>query len=155
MARQTLFLGILVLALLGLADSVYLADSALTNSSLSCGIAGLDGCNTVAQSAYSKFLGIPLAVYGILFYVLIIASMFYAKSVRTMRSFQILFFFASVGALLSFYFMFLQVFVIKAICIYCAGSFLASVIIWALSCRLFRLMRAVPLSLPDSTPLSV
>ena len=113
---------IIVLTSLGLLDALYLSDMALTGSELACSIAGLDGCNVVAQSVYSQFLGIPLAVYGVIFYSLLLLAIIvslYRVSIGTKR---LVFFIALAGALFSSYFMYLQFFVIKALCIYCIGS---------------------------------
>ena len=111
-----------VLALIGLADSIYLTDIAFTGSTLVCDIAGLDGCNVVAQSVYSKVLGVPLAAYGVLFYGVFILTFLYSTIRQTQRMQKIVFQIAVAGALFSSYFIYLQVFVIKALCIYCIGS---------------------------------
>ena len=71
MHKNFLIGGLLVLSFLGIADSTYLSYTALTGSSLACSIKGLDGCNVVAQSIYSHLFGIPLGVYGVIFYVLL------------------------------------------------------------------------------------
>ncbi len=122
-------ISIIVLALLGLADAVYLSDMALTGSELTCTITGLDGCNVVAQSAYSQFLSIPLALYGVIFYSLLLLAIvvsIYRVSSGTRR---LVFLIALAGALFSSYFMYLQFFVIKALCIYCIGSALIAYIL--------------------------
>ncbi|MEK7100802.1 MAG: vitamin K epoxide reductase family protein, partial [Patescibacteria group bacterium] len=63
---------LLVLSFLGLADAWYLTASAVNHTALSCDLgAVLDGCNIVAKSDYSFFMGLPLALYGVLFYVLV------------------------------------------------------------------------------------
>jgi uncharacterized membrane protein len=120
---------IIVLTSLGLIDALYLSDMALTGSELACSIAGLDGCNVVAQSVYSKFLGIPLALYGVIFYSLLLLAIvvsIYRISAGTRR---LVFLVALAGALFSTYFMYLQFFVINALCIYCMGSALVAYIL--------------------------
>ena len=120
---------IIVLTSLGLIDALYLSDMALTGSELACSIAGLDGCNVVAQSVYSKFLGIPLALYGVIFYSLLLLAIvvsIYRISAATRR---LVFLVALAGALFSTYFMYLQFFVINALCIYCMGSALVAYIL--------------------------
>src|SRR5665213_1463326 len=62
---------LLVLSFVGLADAAYLAQSELAGTPLLCNLGGLEGCNVVAQSAYSHLFGIPLGVYGVIFYVII------------------------------------------------------------------------------------
>lgn len=113
---------VIVLALAGLLDAVYLSDMALTGSELTCTITGLDGCNVVAQSVYSQFLGIPLAVYGVIFYSLLLLAIIVSLYRVSAGMRRLVFSIALAGALFSSYFMYLQFFVIKALCIYCMGS---------------------------------
>ena len=114
------------LALAGLADAAYLADMALTGGTLVCDIQGLSGCNTVAQSAYSWVLGLPLALYGVFFYcAFLITLVLYGRI--GMRTYEIaLMALAAIGVLFSSYFLYLQLFVIEALCIYCIGSAVVS-----------------------------
>lgn len=113
----------LVLSFLGIADSWYLYQSAATDTALSCDIGGgLDGCNIVAQSPYSQFMGLPLALYGVAFFsVLFVLSM--ALHVAHTRSlYRALYVLSLFGAAASFVFLFIQFALIKAICIYCIAS---------------------------------
>ena len=129
MNRRVLLATILVLAFLGLADSVYLTHAALSDTALACGINGLDGCNIVAQSAYSRLFGIPTALYGTVFYGII----FVGSVLLLFRHHQLLakalFWITALGFLVSLYFLYIQLFLIKAICIYCLGSFVASLLL--------------------------
>lgn len=138
MNRHTVIRWIIVLTLIGLVDALYLAYSALTHNPLACSITGLDGCNIVAASAYSRFLGIPLAVFGVVFYgaILITAVFTHLFSNRTL--YHLLLAASAVGAASSLYFMYLQFFVIKALCVYCALSFVISVLIFLGCLHLFR-----------------
>jgi uncharacterized membrane protein len=120
---------IIVLSSLGLIDALYLSDMALTGSELACSIAGLDGCNVVAQSVYSKFLGLPLAVYGVMFYALLLLAIIVSLYRISTGMRRLVFVIALAGALFSSYFMYLQFFVIKALCVYCMGSALVAYIL--------------------------
>lgn len=130
----------LVFSILGIADSVYLAEHALTGTALSCGIVSgaLSGCNTVAQSAYSHVFGIPLGVYGVIFYVLVLLMTLSLYARESRGRLQALFILGIIGMLMSFYFEGVQVFLIKALCIYCLGSFILSLGIFATSFALVR-----------------
>lgn len=135
----------LVFSILGFADSWYLAQHELTDTALSCGIGStLSGCNIVAQSPYSHLFGIPLGVYGLVFYgiILLFTLAMYAGHKRRLS--QLLFVVAVVGTLLSFYFASLQIFVIKAICIYCFGSFFLTIGIFVTTLMLARHKPAAP-----------
>lgn len=122
MRRSTLLALILTLAFLGIADAGYLAQAALTDTALNCGIDAIDGCNTVAQSEYSHLFGIPLGVYGVLFYGLlfILAAVALARPARLVA--RLMLAVSALGLLASSYFLYLQIFVIKALCIYCIAS---------------------------------
>ncbi len=124
MARKTLLGLLTVLSALGLLDSLYLAEKAMTNSALFCDIgAGLDGCNIVAQSPYSQLFGvIPLAYIGVLFYVLLLLAVLVAWHKHTLLRHRALLTVALLGALFSVVFLFIQFVLIKALCIYCIAS---------------------------------
>jgi uncharacterized membrane protein len=116
---------------LGLADAAYLAVSDLTGSQLACSIKGLDGCNIVAKSMYNNIFGIPLGVYGVVFYALIfIHPMRYVY-----RAIQVLGF---VGLIASVIFMLIQLFLIKALCVYCLGSAIISFLICLVAIQLWK-----------------
>jgi len=121
--------GILLLAFLGLADSVYLAQHAVNGTPLLCNINFLSGCNTVAASPYAYLFGIPLAEFGVLFYsiLFVLAALELALFNQVLRrALQVT---AAVGLFFSLYFTSLQMFVIEAFCIYCVISALITIFV--------------------------
>ncbi len=138
-------IAILLLALFGLADSTYLAQHELSGAPLLCNIQNLSGCNVVAQSPYSHLFGVPIAVYGILFYamVFVLAALELVIFDRLLR--RVLQAFAVAGILCSLYFTFLQIFVIGALCIYCIGSAVIALLILIAAGFIEPLARALPL----------
>lgn len=123
MKRETLIFIIMALAALGFVDSVYLASHAATETALFCDIgAGLDGCNQVAQSPFSRPFGVPLAYLGLVFYALLFAFALvtFVKHHRYLH--QALVATAGLGALFSVVFLYIQFFLIQALCIYCILS---------------------------------
>ena len=144
MSRTALLWLILALSFVGVADAWYLAYSALTDSALSCGINVIDGCNTVAQSEYSRLLGIPLGLYGVAFYAatFILAGVLLVLPKRIL--FKALFVLSVIGLAFSLYFLGLQVLVIKALCVYCLVSIALSLLIFAFAYRAWR--RTPPLA---------
>ncbi len=120
--KRTGVLLILLFAFAGLADSAYLAQHETSGTPLICTIENLTGCNIVAQSPYSEVFGVPLAVYGILFYAIVfaLAALELALFDRFLRrALQCL---AVFGVLISLYSVALQIFIIQALCVYCLGS---------------------------------
>ncbi|HRH24158.1 MAG TPA: vitamin K epoxide reductase family protein [Candidatus Paceibacterota bacterium] len=124
MTRRLLAALLILLALLGITDSWYLASHAATDTALVCDIgAGLDGCNTVAQSPYSQFMGIPLAYFGVAFYtvLLILGALAFCFSPRRLL-YKGIFALSVASALASVCFLFIQFFLIQAVCVYCIVS---------------------------------
>lgn len=140
---------ILALALLGAADAGYLLVQTVSGSSVVCpsvpiGRFNLNQCNIVLATPYAKFLGLPLALYGLgaylLFVVLILyeltRSFDYGGNVIQKRKWpavKILTYLSGAGVLISAYFIYLQFFVIKAICFYCLASATIITLIFILS----------------------
>jgi uncharacterized membrane protein len=150
MRQKNTLHAIAFLAFLGLLDAAYLTLAAYTHTALNCTISGLSGCNIVAQSEYSRMFGVPLALYGVAFYLLILAAAWYVRVSHVSRGYLVLFLLACVGMISSCYFMYLQLFVINALCVYCIGSFVISALVWLLAWSAVRHDRTSGISLaPD------
>jgi uncharacterized membrane protein len=115
---------ILVLAILGLGVSAYLAHIAATGNEAACGPVG--DCNAVAQSGYARLLfGISNGALGAAGYTLILIGWLaarYRKGVLALWARVGLFAAALVGTLFSLYLTFLEPFVIGASCAWCLTS---------------------------------
>lgn len=123
-------------AIVGIADSAYLSHAAVTGSPLNCSV--FDGCNVVAASPYSKVMGIPLALFGLVFYIVALGL---SASLLTMNSKglrQSMFAWSVLGVIFSAYFMYLQYFKIEAICLYCVISAVATILLLVFSALLLR-----------------
>jgi len=124
---------ILALAFCGIAVSSYLAESEKNGQPLICNVENLSGCNTVVSSAYSHIFGISLADFGLLFYTLVFvfAAIELALFNQVLR--RVLQLFALVGILTSLYSIYIQVFIIEALCIYCIFSAILTFLILLLA----------------------
>lgn len=119
---------ILLFAFLGFVDATYLAAKKYLDSPLNCFI--FSGCDTVSKSSYSTFFGIPLSVFGIGYYLSIIfLAIAYLDSKKNIYM-KIAFYFSIIGFIMSINFMLIQIFLIKAICLYCFLSFVFSAAIF-------------------------
>lgn len=129
---------ILLVSFLGFADASYLSIKYFVGTPLPCSV--LKGCEEVTTSHYSKIIGIPVALLGSFYYLTIFALVFsylikslsFDKSdkVDSEMSKKTLMIFARltvVGLAASLWFVYLQLFVIKAICLYCMFSASTSV----------------------------
>lgn len=146
MNRSLLIALILALSFLGIADSWYLYQSAITDTALSCDLgSGLDGCNIVAQSAYSRIFGVPLALYGVGFFALsfvLTAALSFMPSRMLYRALLAL---SAAGVAASAVFVYIQFALIKALCIYCIVSAGITVLLLGLSWLLWKRFAPVKL----------
>ncbi|MDB5265698.1 MAG: Vitamin epoxide reductase [Parcubacteria group bacterium] len=158
MTRTALLCLLLVLTFLGLADAWYLTQAALNGTALACsftGLQALSGCNQVAQSPFSHFLGLPLALYGVVFYVVlfVIAAVLFVVHARMLYRATIAL--GIIGFVLSLYFVFLQIFVIKALCVYCLASMVIALFIFFVTWRLWKRFAVVKVSEPVVPTVSI
>jgi uncharacterized membrane protein len=106
-----------VLDSIGLAIAGYLSVVELQGAVPTCGL--IEGCAEVARSQYNNFLGIPVAVFGVLLSMVLLAL---ALAWWRTDIYGLLlghYGLSLVGVMFDGYFLFLQVFVIKAVCIWC------------------------------------
>ena len=113
-----------LLALIGLADSVYLTVHHYTAEPVPCSI--VEGCETVLTSAYAEIAGIPIAAFGALAYFaafsLAILTVFGSRSMWLLFGVQ-----SFIMAAVSAYLVYLQGFVIGAFCQFCLISAATSI----------------------------
>ena len=110
----------LIISFIGFLDSSYLTVQHYRGEPPSCAI--FTGCETVASSRYAMVGPIPLALLGLLYYLAIFiltVAYFDTKKERLLLLAALL---TIAGFLASLYFVYLQLFVIKAICLYCIIS---------------------------------
>lgn len=144
---------ILIFAFFGIADSAYLAEHEANGTPLICNIQSLSGCNTVAESQYSRFFGIPLAQYGVLFYsiLFVLSALELAIFNRLLR--RILQGISLVGIIASLYFTFVQIFVIGAFCIYCLASAIIALFIFICASSIEPIRKSVQKNHPPYLPM--
>jgi uncharacterized membrane protein len=107
------------LDLFGLTVASYLSIVELGGGVPVCG--PIKGCETVATSHYSRIGGVPVAVFGVcLSLILLVAALGWWKT-GDRRLLATHYGLSLAGVTFEAYFTFLQVFVIDAICIWCAS----------------------------------
>lgn len=116
-------------SLVGVCISAYLAYIYIFSLPLPC---GSTGCDTVRSSKYAKILSVPVPVYGIAFY-LSITLVSIGGLINIQKAKKVILLLSSIGFLMSVYFTFLEIFVIKAICNWCVVSAIVATIIFVLS----------------------
>lgn len=121
----------LVVSFLGFLDATYLTIEHFRGVIPPCTF--LSGCEKVTTSEYSVVLGVPVALGGSVFYLLIfILTTLYFQFKRA-DFLKYIFYLSILGFLASLTFVYIQLFVIEAICIYCMFSVLTSTAIFGLS----------------------
>lgn len=123
----------------GLGDSLFLAYYAHLGVVPGC---ALTGCEQVLTSDYSKLYGVPLAYLGLVFYAYMLALAVLVAYDPTSKGLRVgLLVYTGVGLLASIVFEAIQIFVIGAICMYCAISAVTTLVLFALAVWHFRKTR--------------
>jgi uncharacterized membrane protein len=113
----------------GLAVTAYLSYFAFNNLIPSCSIGG---CAVVLTSTYSKFLGLPLAYLGLVYYVYMFALALLVAMDPNSRTLKLaVLAYTAVGLALSAYFEFyIQGILIGSYCEYCAISAITTLLLF-------------------------
>lgn len=126
----------LVLTLLGLGDSIYLAyEHATANATLACGGHGTVDCAKVTTSSYSTLAGIPVAYLGVAFFAaaLALAALTLVGSARVAVLAENTRLAASgVGVAMVAYLIWAEV-QVGAICLWCTGVHVVTLALFVLS----------------------
>jgi uncharacterized membrane protein len=116
-------MGAALMSLVGVFVSAYLYLYKIGRiGTLAC---GTGGCETVQASQWSRFLGVEVALIGVVGYALLlgVALVGLRPSLAQRRwPAQVLAALAGVGVLFTFYLTYLELFAIHAICRWCIGS---------------------------------
>jgi uncharacterized membrane protein len=134
---------IAIVSFLGFLDATYLTVAHYSNSELNCTF--LKGCNEVAASKYSSLFGIPLSLLGTFYYLTILFLALIYWDTKNKMPILIIPLITTFGLIFSGYLVFLQIFVIEAICTYCMMSALTSTTLFVLSLFLIRARKGLPI----------
>lgn len=132
--NKKILLLILFLAIVGMVDSGYLTFEHYSSYVPPCktGFTLID-CGVVLRSKFSTILGIPVALFGVGYYLFVFIQALLAIF-RKRKVWRLTLFLTScMGLIVSFWLTFLQVFVIKFLCAYCLVSAADSVAIFVLA----------------------
>lgn len=97
----------------------------------------LSDCGRVLRSSYSVMFGIPLAVLGVVQYVFLLLIVIFLFRYKKRIFIYWLILQSMLGAIFSLYFIYLQLIVLKSICLYCMLSALISFMIFFLISKIF------------------
>ncbi len=113
----------IALAITGIGISLYLTYTKLTFSPIIC---KFGDCDLVQRSEYANFYGIPIAFLGVFYYLILTVLIWYkdldTKYIKFMDN--ALMFWVIWGVVFSTYLTYLEIYVIKAICMWCVFSYI-------------------------------
>ncbi len=120
-----------IAALIGLLDSMYLAYVKIARAPIYC-TPGLGDCEVVNASRWSELFGIPLGVYGMVGFGLILLITTYGRRIHWVAAYTdlILFGISTAGFLFSLYLTGIEIFVLKTVCQWCLLSAVAMTVIF-------------------------
>ena len=121
-----------VLAAAGLAIATYLLTVRVLGEAPACG--PVKGCETVAASQYATVFGVvPVALFGVGFSIVLVAACLVWWRRADRRALYAAYGLGLAGILAVAYLTYLELFVIDAICVWCAGYGVTIVAGWALA----------------------
>ena len=121
------------LVILGLLVSIYMTIYKITSNNAMC--LGSGDCSTVNASRYSEVYGIPVAVFGVLGYAAILATLFFEtrNTFFKQNSTLMIFGMALTGFLFTLWLIYVEVAILKALCPFCVTSQTAMTIIFIIA----------------------
>ncbi|MDH5403886.1 MAG: vitamin K epoxide reductase family protein [Candidatus Heimdallarchaeota archaeon] len=142
-----------VLSIIGMVDAYYLVllhyepGACLGQSQTLFGLS-ID-CGYVLRSEYSKIGSIPIAFFGLMYYLMVFLSLYFDKQIinqfnkRQMpyTHLHVIFILTSIGLLFTSVLLFLLFFIIKVICSYCLISAITTITLFILTFREIKKMK--------------
>lgn len=137
-----LIIGFILISFIGFLDTGYLTIKHYTGGLIGCNL--FEGCEQVTNSKYSVIFGIPLALLGLLYYLfMLISSLLYFDTKNPVIP-KIFLPVTTLGFIFSGYLVYLQIWVIKALCQYCILSAITSTALFILSLIAFKYLKSKP-----------
>lgn len=128
------------LAAAGFLDALYLTIEHYLHTIPPCTITA--GCETVLTSQYATFLGIPVALLGVIYYL---TSFTIALKIQRTPAFApLLMFIVSSGLIVSGILLYIQAALLEAYCLFCLVSALLTLLIFLVSWRIVAQTRMSP-----------
>ncbi|OGF49097.1 hypothetical protein A3I36_04610 [Candidatus Giovannonibacteria bacterium RIFCSPLOWO2_02_FULL_45_28] len=123
-------LSFLTLSLIGFLDASYLAVKHYLGEPVVCSL--LEGCEEVLTSKYAIVAGVPVALFGVFYYLAVFILIILYWDTGKTQFLRFAAYLTILGFAASLWFVYLQLFVIGAICLYCMASAITSTILFML-----------------------
>lgn len=141
-ALKRLAFGLLFVSLLGFIDASYLTVTHYVNITVPCTLT--HGCDIILKSAYSEIFGIPLAAFGVLYYLAIFFGTYIFLETTKLKFLRLTALFTFGGVLVSSWLVYVQLGILHAICQYCMFSALSSLILCGLGLAVLKIAAPSP-----------
>ncbi|MDN5768857.1 MAG: vitamin K epoxide reductase family protein [Humibacillus sp.] len=122
----------LALSVAGLVVSAYLTYEHLTdNATLACSIGGVVDCAKVTTSAWSTFMGVPVAPLGLVFFAVSLGLCLPAVWRRSEGWLDpVRLGWLTIGLAMALYLVWAELYRIHAICLWCTGVHVLTFLLW-------------------------
>lgn len=120
-----------LLALIAVGALGYLTWVKLTNTNAVCFV--VQGCDQVQASEYSRFLGIPVALYGLAMALTVLGSVIAWWRTGDRRLLYVPYTLGLIGVFVIAGLVYLELFVIHAVCIWCTTAGASLILGWIVS----------------------
>ncbi len=111
---------VLILSFIGFLDASYLTFKHYSGTPINCAI--FNGCEEVTNSKYATIGPVPVALLGAIYYALIFLLVIAYLDSKNPKFFNLAALMTPLGLIASLGLVYLQLFIIKAICLYCMVS---------------------------------
>lgn len=128
---KKILLILFILAAVGFADSSYLALKHYRAEKLFCGVS--EDCDIVATSKYSAVAGVPVALFGMIFYGFMLAVTGAYAASKNPAYFAAMRIASAAGILASAWFVYVQIGILDAVCLYCMVSAVDTALLFIVS----------------------
>ncbi|EKD32750.1 MAG: Vitamin K epoxide reductase [uncultured bacterium] len=128
--NKIIALCIALAALVGFSDATYLTVKFFSGDPVGCTL--FNGCELVTTSIYSAVFGVPVALFGALYYLLILVCIAIYADRGSDSALRAAAHATWIGLAASAYFVSIQVFVLRAYCLYCLFSAFTSTTLFVL-----------------------
>ncbi len=137
MSDRGLRIAVALLGLAGAGIAAYLTYAKYADATIAC---STGGCETVQSSEYAEILGLPVPVLGLLGYLAILATAFFAGEVARLVGAAL----ALGGLVFSAYLVVVQIVAIGAFCQWCLASDLVMFLLAAATVARLRVRQPAP-----------
>ena len=141
MLPKGLLIAIIIISFIGFLDASYLTVQHYNQGIIPCVV--FQGCEQVTTSKYSTIGDVPISLFGVIYYLAIFISAIIFFDSKKDKTLFILGYLPIAGFVASMFLLFLQIFVIKALCIYCIISVLTSTILFVLGLKVLQLRNEI------------